>query len=91
MGRSEVERRRDYIELLEKELHDGDDHLLTQIVKQCLQNVPSRQPTTEQLVTELQQVRATTEGPCGAADAPAAKATSTFKANHKGHIIRTTH
>ena len=35
------------------------------MVKQCLQNTPSRRPTTEQLVTVLQGVRAGIEGPCG--------------------------
>ena len=40
-------------------------------MKQCLQNVPSRRPTTEQLVTELQGVRASIEGPCGSAVARA--------------------
>ena len=66
VGRSEVERRRAYIERLEGELHGGEHHPLTQMVKQCLKNAPSRRPTTEQLVTELQGVRASTEGPCGA-------------------------
>ena len=65
MGRSEVERRREYIEQLEKQLCDGEHHPLTQMVKQCLQNDPSRRPITEQLVTELQGMRANIEGPCG--------------------------
>ena len=71
MGRSEVERRRKYIEQLEKKLHDDEHHPLTQMVKQCLQNAPSRRPTAEQLVTELQEVRASIEGPCGSAVARA--------------------
>ena len=65
MGRSEVERRREYIEQLEKQLCDGEHHPLTQMVKQCLQNAPSRRPTTEQLVSELQRVRADIEGAYG--------------------------
>ena len=65
LGRSEVERRREYIDELEKELRDGEHHPLTQLIKQCLQNAPLRRPTTEQLVTELQGMRADIEGPCG--------------------------
>ena len=65
LGRSEVERRREYIDLLEKELRDGEHHPLTQMVKQCLQNAPSRRPTTEQLMRSLEEVRVTIEGPYG--------------------------
>ena len=65
LGRSEVERRREYIDLLEKELHDGEHHPLTQMVKQCLQNAPSRRPTTEQLMRSLEEVRVAIEGPYG--------------------------
>ena len=65
VGRSEVERRREYIEQLEEMLHGGEHHPLTQMVKQCLQNAPSRRPTTEQLVSELQRVRADVEGAYG--------------------------
>ena len=71
LGRSEVERRREYIERLEGELRGGEHHPLTQMVKQCLQNAPSRRPTTEQLMTELQGVRASIEGPYGSAVARA--------------------
>ena len=66
VGRSEVERRKEYVKQLEKELYDGENHPLTRMVKRCLHNVPSRRPTTEQLVTELEEVRASIEGPCGA-------------------------
>ena len=66
LGRSEVERRKKYINQLEKELRDGENHPLTQLIKQCLQNAPTRRPTTKQLVTELQGMRADIEGPCGA-------------------------
>jgi hypothetical protein len=34
-----------------------------QIVKQYLQNAPSRRPTTEQLMASLEEVRVATEGP----------------------------
>ena len=65
MGRSEVERRREYINLLEKEFRNGKNNPLAQMVKQCLQNAPSRRPTTEQLMTSLESVRAESEGPYG--------------------------
>ena len=65
LGRSEVERRREYINLLEKELLGGEQHPLTRMVKQCLQNAPSRRPTTEWLMTSLEEVRAAVEGPYG--------------------------
>ena len=57
-----MERRREYINLLKKELRDGDQHPLIQMVKQCLQNAPSRRPTTEELMTSLERVRAESEG-----------------------------
>ena len=60
LGRSEVERRREYIGLLEKEFRDGEHHPFVQMVKQCLQNAPSRRPTTEQV---LDRVRSEGEGP----------------------------
>ena len=66
LGRSEVERRKEYTDQLEKELRDGKQHPLTRLIKQCLQNAPSRRPTTEQLVTALQEMREEIEGPCGA-------------------------
>lgn len=65
MGRSEVERRRMYIEQLEKVLYDGKNHPLTQMVKQCLQNAPSRRPTAQQLLMELERVKADIEGVYG--------------------------
>jgi hypothetical protein len=65
LGRSEVERRRIYVDLLQKEFRDGENHPLTQMVKQCLRNTPSRRPTTEQLVTTLEGIKADIEGPYG--------------------------
>lgn len=64
-GRSEVERRRQYIEQLEREFHNGENHPLSEMVKQCLRNDPSRRPATQQLVNILQGVRANIEGPYG--------------------------
>ena len=38
---------------------------LTQMIKQCLQNSPSRRPTTEELVADLQRVKNDIEGVYG--------------------------
>ena len=65
LGRSEIERRREYIVQLEKELLDGEHHPLTLMVKQCLQNAPSRRPTAEQLVLALEGIKSDIEGPYG--------------------------
>ena len=65
LGRSEVERRREWIDQLEKELREGEQHPLTQMVKQCLQNEPARRPTTEQLLASLKGMREAIEGPYG--------------------------
>ena len=66
LARSEVERRGQYIEQLVKVLPDGEHHPLTQMVKQCLQNAPTRRPTAEEIVAELCRVRVYTEDSCGA-------------------------
>ena len=65
LGCSEVERRKKCIDLLEKEFRDGEHHPLIFMVKECLQNAPSRRPTAEKLVTELEGIRTDIEGPCG--------------------------
>ena len=65
IGRTETERRKEYIDQLEKELPGGDHHPLLQMVKQCLQNLASRRPTTEQLVADLQRVKDDIEGAYG--------------------------
>ena len=64
-GRSEIERRRECINLLERELRGGEQHPLTQMVKQCLQNEPARRPTTEQLLSSLKGMQDAIEGPYG--------------------------
>ena len=66
LGRSEVKCRKKYTDQLEKELCDGKQHPLTRLIEECLQNAPSRRPTTEQLVTALQEMREEIEDPCGA-------------------------
>ena len=65
IGRSEVERRGEYFEQLERVLPGGQQHPFLQLTKDCLHNTPSERPTTEQLVTALEEMRDDTEGPYG--------------------------
>ena len=63
LARSEVERRRDYIQPLHGQL--GEEHPLVQLVHQCLRNTPARRPSAEELLHQLEAVRAQIEGPYG--------------------------
>ena len=63
MGRSEVERRRDYIQPLHGQLRE--EHPLVQLVHQCLHNTPARRPSAEELLHQLEAVRTEIEGPYG--------------------------
>jgi len=63
LARSEVERRRDYIQTLHGQL--GEQHPLVQVVHQCLHNTPSRQPSAAELLPRLEAVRVEMEGPYG--------------------------
>ena len=63
IGRSEVERRSDYIQLLHGQL--GEQYPLVQLVHQCLQNAPARRPSAEELLRQLEAVRAQIEGRYG--------------------------
>ena len=60
LGRSEVERRRDYIQTLHRQL--GEQHPLVQVVHQCLHNTPSKRPSAEELLPQLEAARAEIEG-----------------------------
>ena len=60
MGRSEVERRREFVQLLHGQL--PEQHPLVQLVHQCLQNDPTRRPSAEELLQQLEAVRAQVEG-----------------------------
>ena len=63
-GRSELERRWRYIELLESlvnPLHPG----LVQQVKQCLHNVPGQRPSTDELLATLKSMKVEVEGEYG--------------------------
>ena len=64
LGRTEVERRREYIELLEKEI--GNHHpALVQLVKQCLEDDPERRPATDEVLNQLQRLKVEVEGVYG--------------------------
>ena len=63
LARSEVERRRDYIQTLHGQL--GEQHPLVQIVHQCLHNTPSQRPSAAELLPRLETVRAEIEWPYG--------------------------
>ena len=63
-GRSEVDRREQYILVLEGKV--GSDHpALVQLLKQCLCNAPRERPSTEELLTRLQGMREEVEGEHG--------------------------
>ena len=63
LARSEVERRRNYIQQLHGQL--GEEHPLVQLVHQCLHNTPARRPSAEELLQLLEGMRAQIEGPYG--------------------------
>ena len=56
LARSELERRRDYIQPLRRQL--GEQHPLVQLVQQCLHNNPARRPSAEELLQRLETMRA---------------------------------
>ena len=55
LGRSEVERRTDYIQPLREQL--GEQHPLLQLVCQCLHNTPAQRPSAEELLQQLEAAR----------------------------------
>ena len=61
LGRSELERRTNYIQLLQK-CHLREQHPLSQLVCQCLQNVPAQRPSAVELLERLEAVRVLVEG-----------------------------
>ena len=63
-ARSEIERRGVYIDLLESEI-GAKLSSLVELVKQCLLNDPLERPSTEELLTKLQEVRVKVEGEYG--------------------------
>ena len=54
-GRSEVERRAEYIQPLQEQL--GEQHPLLQLVCQCLHNEPAQRPSAEELLQQLKATR----------------------------------
>ena len=64
LARTEVERRGEYIELLEEKF--GREHpALVQLVKQCLQDVPDLRPSTDEVLGSLQRMKVKVEGEYG--------------------------
>ena len=64
LARTEVERRGEYIEMLEEEL--GRHYpALVQLVKQCLCNVPDQRPSTDEVLGSLQRMKVEVEGVYG--------------------------
>ena len=65
VGRSEVGRRKAYLDQLEDLLPGGIRAHLVQMIKNCLRNDPSQRPTAERLVTVLEGMKGAVEGPSG--------------------------
>ena len=55
LGRSELERRTDYIQPLREQL--GEQHPLLQLICLCLHNIPAYRPSAEELLQQLEIVR----------------------------------
>lgn len=64
-ARTEVERRREYIQNLEDLLPTGERHPFVLLVKRCLHNDPAQRPTSEELITALEEIKAIIEGNYG--------------------------
>ena len=65
LARSEVDRRRNYFERLERKLQESAGYPLVGVVRQCLENIAEERPTAEQLVRVLEGLKEDIEGPCG--------------------------
>ena len=63
-GRTELECRGKYIDLLEAKIN-SDHPALVQLIKECLRNAPDRRPTTDNLLARLQGMREEVEGKYG--------------------------
>jgi len=63
LARSELERRRDYIQQLNGIL--GEEHPLVQLVQQCLHNIPDRRPSAGDILQQLEAAKTQIEGPYG--------------------------
>lgn len=65
LARSEVERRQHYIEQLGNIFLSGEQHAFVQLLRRCLHNDNSLRPTSQELLTSLETLRAGIEGPYG--------------------------
>ena len=54
-GRSEVERRKDYIDILIGGLNGDENHPLVVLVKECLANEPEERPTADEVFPRLHE------------------------------------
>ena len=85
VGRSEVGRRKAYVDQLEDLLPGGIRAHFVQMIKHCLRNAPSQRPTAERLVTVLEGMKGAVEGPSGElATMDAARQVKTEMAMNKG-------
>ena len=66
-GRTELERREQYIDLLESSLRifSSSHPDLIKLVKQCLHNDPRQRPDTDELLTRLRRMKVEVEGEYG--------------------------
>ena len=55
LGRTEVQRRDEYIKLLHKQL--GEQHPLVLLVKQCLDDEPSKRPSAQEMLQRLEGIK----------------------------------
>ena len=65
LAHSEVDRRGNYFERLERKLQESAGYPLVGVVRQCLENIAEERPTAEQLVRVLEGLKEDIEGPCG--------------------------
>ena len=63
--RSEVDRRADHFALLDNSIVKGQRHPLVLLSKDCLNNDPTLRPSTEHVLTALEEMEEEVEGPYG--------------------------
>ena len=65
-ARSELERRGEYIAILDHQVSCNVGHpALVQLVKQCLHNAPTQRPATDEVLDRLQRMKVEVEGEYG--------------------------
>ena len=65
IARSEVGRRENYFEHLDRKLRESAGYPLVGVIKQCMENIPGERPTAEQLVRVLKGLKGDIDGPYG--------------------------